>query len=267
MAQDTFKRKLPTILSAPNNKTESRSLMLKIFILSRAASGLILSVEVGLWLQNLLEKPAYAEMSLKEIRCNSQNVVVRSPDHEDALIACEGARDAIEFLASLDLDVTSDIVIELLTILPAPVSSSAGGCYLVSQQQVLILVYSEFRKFETWFGIPIDRSLYRSVVSHEVAHSVADCNFKIPNPTIQAKEYIAYVTQFATMEPVLRERILSQFPAKGFESDWQMCTTIYLFNCMSFGVRAYKHFLELADGSDYLHAILAGEALIEWRTP
>ena len=171
MAQDTFKRRL-TFFSAENKKTESRSLMLKIFILSRAAAGLIVVVGVCLWQQNLFEKPAKAEMPLKEIKCNGQNVVVRSPDHKDALIACEGARDAIEFLASHDLDVTSDIEIELLTSLPAVVSSSAVGCYLESQQQVLILVYSEFRKFETWFEIPIDRSLYRSLVSHEVAHPI-----------------------------------------------------------------------------------------------
>ena len=128
---------------------------------------------------------------------------------------------------------------------------------------MLIIVYSQFRKFKTWFGIPIDRSLYRSLVSHEVAHLVADCNFKISKPSIQAKEYIAYVMQFSTMEPVLRERVLSQFPSEGFEGDWQMGTTIYLFDCMGFDVRAYRHFLKLANGNDYLHAILNGKALIE----
>jgi hypothetical protein len=126
---------------------------------------------------------------------------------------------------------------------------------------VLIIVYSQFRKFKTWFGIPIDRSLYRSLVSHEVAHLVADCNFKISKPSIQAKEYIAYVMQFSTMEPVLRERVLSQFPSEGFEGDWQMGTTIYLFDCMGFDVRAYRHFLKPDNGRDCLHAILTGKAL------
>ena len=76
---------------------------------------------------------------------------------------------------------------------------------------------------------------------------VADYNFKISEPSIQAKEYIAYVTQFSTMEPVLREKVLSQFPCKAFEGDWQMSTTIYMFDCMGFGVRAYLHFLKLAN--------------------
>jgi hypothetical protein len=167
------------------------------------------------------------------------------------------------FLAFQGLDVPRDIAIELFARLPAVVSATATGCYLESERRALVLVYSRFRKFKTWFGIPIDRSLYRSLVSHEVAHLVADYNFKISKPTIQAKEYIAYVTQFSTMEPALRERVLSHFPCKAFEGDWQMSTTIYMFDCMGFGVRAYRHFLLLTDGDQYLHAILNGEALSE----
>jgi len=150
-----------------------------------------------------------------------------------------------------------------LTRLPAVVSPSAAGCYLESERRVLVLVYSEFRKFKTWFGIPIGRSSYRSLVSHEVAHLVAHHNFKISEPSIQAKEYIAYVSQFSTMESVLRKKVLSQFPCEAFEGDWQMATTIYMFDCMGFGVRAYQHFLKLGNGRDYLQAILNGKALTE----
>jgi hypothetical protein len=231
--------------------------------LAGAAAALIVVVGLWLWQNNFQEKPSSDGMIAKEIRCNHLHVVVRSPDHADALIACEGARDTIEFLAAQGLDVAADIAIDLLTRLPVVVSPSAAGCCLESEGRVLVLVYSEFRKFKTWFGIPIDRSLYRSLVSHEVAHLVADYNFKISKPTIQAKEYIAYVTQFSTMEPALRERVLSHFPCKAFEGDWQMSTTIYMFDCMGFGVRAYRHFLLLTDGDQYLHAILNGEALSE----
>ena len=165
------------------------------------------------------------------------------------------------FLESHGLDVSGTIVIELLTKLPAVVGSSASGCYLESEQRVLILVYSEFRKFDTWFGVPIDRSLYRSAVSHEVAHMVADFNFTISQTSIQAKEYIAYVTQFFVMEPMLRKKILSRFPGEGFEGDWQMSTIVYMLDCMGFGIRAYLHFVKLTDGDEYLRAILNGEAI------
>ena len=65
------------------------------------------------------------------------------------------------------------------------------------------------------------------------------------------------------MEPVLRERVLSQFPCEAFEGDWQMSTTIYMFDCMRFGVRAYLHYMNMADRRDYLQSILNGKTLVE----
>lgn len=68
---------------------------------------------------------------------------------------------------------------------------------------------------------------------------------------------------FVTMAPVLRERVLAQFPGHGFAGEAQMRLTIYLFDPMRFGVQAYRHFLKLANGRAYLHAILAGKVLRE----
>lgn len=198
-----------------------------------------------------------------ESRCDNHDILVISHDRHDSMIVCEGARDAIVFLKSHGLDVTDTIVIELLTELPDSVDNSATGCYLESERRVLILVYPEFKKFETWFGVPVDRSLYRSVVSHEVAHAVADFNFTISKPSIQAKEYIAYITQFSTMEPELRDRVLEHFSGKAFEGDWQMSPIIYMFDPMGFGIRAYLHFLNLIDADEYIHSILNGEALLD----
>jgi hypothetical protein len=196
-------------------------------------------------------------------RCDARNVVVRSPDYADVPMACDGARDAIVFLASQGLEATSDVTIELVPKLSKQVSAYAAGCYLESEHRVLMLKYSAFEKCGSWFNISANRQLYRSFVAHEVAHAVAACNFKIAKPSIQAKEYIAFVTMFATMDPELRECVLSQSPGDGYEGDWQMSTTIYLLDPMRFGVQAYRHFRKPENGRDYLHAILAGRALID----
>jgi len=263
VAQGQYKPKLTTLRNADERTSESRSLVLKRFILVGVVACLIVAVGVGIWEHHSQEEFSRSWAFANEIRCNNLNVVVHSPDHRDALIACEGARDAIEFLASQDLDVTNNISIEIVTKLPPGVSRSAAGCYLESERRVLVIVYSEFRKFKTWFGISINRLLYRSLISHEVAHLVADLNFKIPKPSIQAKEYIAYATQLSTMEPALRKRVMSNFKCKAFEGDWQICETIYMFDCMGFGVRVYLHFLNQANGQDYLQSILNGKALVE----
>lgn len=214
----------------------------------------------GMVISILISGTASAET---HIRCRGANVVVHSPDEADALTACDGAADAIIFLTSQGLDAGAEIEMNIVQKLPEGCGHSAAGCYLESKRWVLVLLYSEFNKQKTWFNLPIGRTLYRGLVSHEIAHDVAACNFKVANPSIQAKEYIANVTMFSTMAPRLREQVLKQFPGEGFEGDWQMSTTIYMLDPMRFGAQAYRHFLKLANGREYLHAILSGKALIE----
>lgn len=151
-------------------------------------------------------------------RCDPRNIVVRSPDYADVPMSCDGARDAIMFLGSQGLKVTSEVTIEIVPTLASQVGASAAGCYLEPERRVLMLSYFAFEKCGSWFNISAIRQLYRSFVTHEAAHALAACNFKIPKPSIQAKEYIAYVTMFAAMDPALRECVLSQSQAKAMKA-------------------------------------------------
>lgn len=201
--------------------------------------------------------------SVSEIRCDTGNVVVRSPVRADARIACTGSRAAIVFLASHGLDVESLITIEIVDTLPEVMEPAAVGCYLDTEKRVMILGYAEFKRRKTWLGLPANRSLYRSLVAHEVAHSIAACNFKPAQPVIAAHEYVAYVTTFATMVPTQRDLVLARYPGDGFDSEEEMSTTIYLFDPTRFGVESYRHFLKPANGRDYLRSVLAGRVLLE----
>jgi len=124
-------------------------------------------------------------------------------------------------------------------------------------------VYSGFVKRESWFGLPADLELYRSLIAHEVAHSVAACNFKLARPSIPAYEYVAYVTMLSTMASATRERVLANCPGTGFDTDLQMNSVIYQFDRTRFGAEAYRHFMKPLHGRDYLHRVLAGTALVE----
>ena len=103
--------------------------------------------------------------------------------------------------------------------------------------------------------------MYRSLVTHEVAHAVAACNMAMPESPIQAKEYLAYVAMFATMEQRLRARIMDANPCKAFDRESKMNATIYLCDPMRFAVRAYRHYLEEKNGDAFLLKIFSGEAL------
>jgi hypothetical protein len=199
--------------------------------------------------------------AVAEVRCAVADVVVRTRDLADVEAACDGAEAAITFLTAQGLDVDDPISIDLVQVLPKVVDSSAVGCYLGSEKRVVILEYEKLEHREQWLGLPIDRALYRSLVAHEVAHSIAACNFKLTKPTLQSQEYVAYVTTFATMAPSERKRVLAQYPGHGHADDSRLNAMFYLFDPTRFGVEAYRHFLKPANGRDYLHRVLDGKAL------
>ena len=175
--------------------------------------------------------------------------------------ACSGAAGALAFFASLGFSTDDPIVVEIVSKLPKNLGPTAVGCYLEQADRVLILPYSEFAKHQTWFHVAIDRNLYRILAAHEVAHALADCHFAIPNPSIQAKEYIAYVATFCAMNPETRRRVLRATPGTGFDSEMKINTVLYLFDPMRFGAEAYRHYRKAGNGPDFLRAVLAGESL------
>jgi hypothetical protein len=153
--------------------------------------------------------------------------------------------------------------LEIVPRLPEAAGPSAAGCYLEAQKRILLVPYADFRQTRTWFKQPIDRTLYRSLAAHETAHAVAACAFGRANPTIQAKEYVAYVTMLATMPPALRERVLKAYPDASFADDDRITAVYYMFEPMAFGVAAWRHYMQAGKGPDFLKAVLSGRALTD----
>jgi hypothetical protein len=145
--------------------------------------------------------------------------------------------------------------------LPSQVGESAAGCFLEREGRIVLLPYSDFKKARTWFKAPITRSLYHSLAAHEAAHALAACNFSIIKPTLRAKEYLAYVTTFVTMEPELRGQILKRYPGPVFKSADRLSTMLYMFDPMRFGVESYRHYLRPENGDRFLRQVLAGSEL------
>jgi hypothetical protein len=204
-----------------------------------------------------------APVSAAERKCGESHVKVLASDHVNYKLICSGAQDAIRFLDSQEINTSNDISIEIVQKMPPHVSTSAVGVNLSVERKILLLAYPDFKKQRKWLGVTVNESLYRSVVAHEVAHAIAAGNFKMTSPSIQAQEYIAYVTQFSTMQPVQRKKILRNNRDHGTNDELQMSATIYLFDPERFGVRAYRHFRSLLDERAFLHAVLAGKALAE----
>ncbi len=174
---------------------------------------------------------------------------------------CQGVSSALAFFAVHGLSVAEGLSITVTRELPSEAGATAAGCFLEKQRKIYVVPFAEFRKNTSWFGVPIDRALYRSLATHEAAHAIASCNFSIPNPTIQAKEYVAYVAMFSSMPAALRQKALAGIPAERFDSFDRFTPLLYMFDPMRFGAGAYRHFSALPEPSSVIRAVLTGKAL------
>ena len=197
-----------------------------------------------------------------EIQCPDTNVTVTSANDHEAGIACQAAQEALGFFAVNGLDTSGPVKVNLVSELPDVAGASSYGCYDHSTRSVHMLHFSDCLERGPWADLPIDRTLYKSLLTHEVAHALAAMNFSVPRPGVLAHEYLAYVTMFSTMPAGKRERVLAKFPGTGFESVDQMSVTYYLMDPLRFGAEAYRHFLKLEDGKTFLKDVLAGRISI-----
>lgn len=195
-------------------------------------------------------------------RCPDWNVSIHSVDGVDTGIACEAAEKALGFLSAHGVDTAGAVEMHLANALPAPADPKAFGCYDQVARRAYMLVFPEFLKQDTWSDLPVDRALYRSMLTHEIAHAVAAANFEIPGPSVRAHEYVAYVTMLATMSPGQRADLLARFPGQGYVSAGEMNTTFYLIAPFRFAAEAYRHFVKPGNGKTFLAEVLAGRALV-----
>lgn len=201
-----------------------------------------------------------------ETRCSGADVIVHAEHRADAESACDGSRDAVRYLETQGLRVPDAIEVHIVAELPDVASRTAVGAYLHAERRAFIIPFSTFNGRSTYFELPADRPLYRSLVAHEVAHIVAAANFTVKQPNVEAQEYIAYVTQLATMSPELRGRVLALPGSFTFDSPLQINTAVYLADPERFGVGAYQHFQGLQDRNAFLREVLAGR-LLAFRPP
>ena len=94
-----------------------------------------------------------------------------------------------------------------------------------------------------------------------MAHAIAHRHFAVPGPSIQAREYVAYVAMFAMMADDLRERILANNSGAGFESAYAINSVFYALDPMTFGIEAYRHYLQAGNGQAFLLVVLSARVL------
>lgn len=195
------------------------------------------------------------------LSCAHGQIFVQADKAPVAEIVCAGAGDAVDFLHEAGLETDGSLLIRVVEALPPGVASSAAGCYVQADAGVYLLTPGALERMRASAGVARDPLPYRSMVTHEVAHAIAAQNFRVARPSVQAHEYIAYVTMYATMPHAARAPILAGVAGDGFDGEDEITETIYFLAPHWFGVQVYRHYLKRADRQRFLKAILAGQAL------
>lgn len=198
--------------------------------------------------------------------CAPLPVSVTAPQAEDAREVCAAAKPVIEFFRELGVEVTEPVPVQVLSGLPPEFGAAMLGCFTPDSRQVRMLTFDAARQRGTWFGRAVDRSLYRSLAAHELAHALAWCQAPQRPLSVRAREYVAYVVMFATMEAALREAILAQMPGTADGVDGRggdaLLSDLHFYLAPSqFGVDAYRHYLRPENGPRFLREVLRGAAL------
>jgi len=181
---------------------------------------------------------------------------------EDCETACTAVIDALSFLEANGFRLPGPIHIDPMERITEGVLADALGYFDSQTVRVYVRNFSASQEAVQRlgiFGLPMNRDLYRSIVVHEAAHLIADHNFTMESPSPAAQEYIAYVTQLATMPTHLRDRILTNFPGEGFRTSTQINLIIYMFSPKKFAVGAYRHFIRAENGVVFFRHLLTGE--------
>lgn len=193
--------------------------------------------------------------------CSSGRATVLAAGSADFADICAGVDAALAFLARHSVTPAEPISIEVIRSIPTEAGPTAAGCYMEQRKRVYVVPYTTFKKSRTWFGVPISRQIYRALAAHETAHAVGACNFKITNPTIQAKEYLAYVTMFSVMPADLRREALKKTKTEGFSTMDRFTPLLYGFDPMRFGAEAYRHFASAQSQTAIIQGVLSGALL------
>lgn len=223
--------------------------------LSPPAAILLASALVGCTVSGPLD--SHAERN----GCSQHGVTVNGPSADDMRDVCTGVQSVYRLFRELGLRRTTPITITIVQSMPDALGSNVLGCYTPESNQIRVLTFEAARTRGMWLGRPMDRSLYRSLAAHEVAHALASCNATGEPMSVRAREYVAYSVMFATMDPQHRDAILAATPGSGFVEESQITDMYFYLAPFRFGIDAYRHYLRPENGAQFLRRVVRGSAL------
>ena len=212
---------------------------------------------------------------LKVASCGHKNISIFYKIKADYLIGCEGIARAKNFFTNYGFAVGSPIRIYFRQRVTANVSGPTAGeeqiygyynprtmsVYISSLSSPFVteskgaylrIEYQKDSGISKQQRRQILEEFHRSVVTHEIAHLLAQHNFNLRSVEMSdphakmghgVHEYIASIVQLSTMESTLRQRILQQYdPQLFFDREEQINIIFFACDPQNFNIMSFRHF-------------------------
>lgn len=192
--------------------------------------------------------------------CPTVAVELSAANVQEQALVCRAAENARDFFLAHGIMIQRPIRVRLQS---DELMSHANhiGLYDAREDTIHIVTLEhavKHRREDSPFDTRMDRSLYASFVSHEIAHAIA---YQYSGATLStlAQEYLAYVTQISTMPMATRTSLLARFDEEAFADVDDISMIYYQLNPNAFGIKAFLHYSTLPDKSGFVRDLLAGE--------
>lgn len=199
------------------------------------------------------------------ISCVGTVTEVSAHDERDRRLLCEAAQKATQFFHRYGLSRRHALRIIVREEAETRGGSIEIGRYESKSGEVNMLSFEAYRRENAGkrpFRSPVNQALYISFGVHEIAHAIADENFRVSPVPWLAQEYIGAVAQFATMDPDLRNRILKRYRLTAFDTPESMSSIYYQLDPGAFAIKAYLHYDALEDPQTFLQDLLTGSIVL-----
>jgi hypothetical protein len=215
----------------------------------------------------LLSLPCLVAQASEMSPCVGTPALITASSQDDRELACDAVVSTLQLAQRFDMEIPPRLDIEVVDKLDSQYAAKRFGEFDPFEGKILVMSSSACKlAAQNWkpFGQQITPMLQRSLIVHEVAHAVADWNFKVSEPNFLAHEYIAYVFQISSMPKDLQSAILKHVEVPAFQDIDEINDIYYGLNPDYFGVKSYRHFMQTKERKALLHRFLAGEVIGDW---
>lgn len=204
----------------------------------------------------LVIAPGY---SATRVACPVPGVTLFSERAEDGELACQAIGATLEFMRGQGFRVDARFTIDLVEHSLSLHGTDVTGTYDSRSFHIEVPSFSQAQLMAQRhppFRMSMNHALWQSFVAHEVAHAVAQANFRVTKPSLEAHEYIASVVQLATLPEALQQQLLASFDNPAFQHEREINRIFLQLNPEVFAVKAYRHFVAQPDPQAFFQRLL-----------